>query len=211
MRDLHRLFPKRTIMQVHTFPKMSQDLQIFEHIAKNFWLFSFLPFYNFSANASLAAIRGTIVFTLAAVAVWGGWSSGRRLVLNGTRLKYATADFFFSPSFPTCTYLLVWVYLWMYLLVCMCSCLARLSCRLLSPIPSSSVCSIWPLWWRVKGNDRPFEDALVPASWIMQRVKRAGSQRKLQSLSASPVSLGERLQCCGEIRPTPSGDLVKLN
>lgn len=79
---------------------MSQDLQIFEHIAKNFWLFSFLPFYNFSANASLAAIRGTIVFTLAAVAVWGGWSSGRRLVLNGTRLKYATADFFLVPASP---------------------------------------------------------------------------------------------------------------
>lgn len=151
-----------------------------------------------------------IVFTSAAVAAWGG-SSGRRLVLNGTRLKYATADFWIPKVSHLYVYPLVWVYLWMYLLVCMCSCLDRLSWRLLFPIPSSSVCSIWPLWWRVKGNDRPFEDALVPASWIMQRVQQAGSQRRLQSLSASPVSLGERLQCCGEIRPTLSGDLVKLN
>lgn len=154
------------------------------------------------------------MFTSAAVTVRGG-SSGRRLVLNG-KIEICHDRFFFEfPSFPTCTDSFVWVYLWMYLLVCTCSCLARLSWRLLPPpsppITSSSVCSIRPLWWRVKGNDRPFEDALVLASWIMQRVQWAGSQRRLQSLSASAVFLGERLQCCGEISTTLSRELVKLN
>lgn len=115
------------------------------------------------------------VYSISIVVVWG--ASVGRLVLNSTRLKQIFWEF---PKIRQ--YTLVWFYLWMYLLECDPACL---SCRLFFPIPFSNVCSIWLLWWRVKGNDRPFEDAIVPASWIMQKVQRAGPQSKLQSLSAS--------------------------
>lgn len=222
--------PVRTIIPEKLLPFQKMSQKTWMGLAEKLLIVPFvcplITFFFFSPPARLRLGRnaGISRCLLSAAVLRGGGGSGRRLVFE-SRLKYATTDFFFfffwiPKTFPSCTYLFVWVYLWMYLLVCGVPCLARLSWRLHFPptthhpppaSPSSSVCSIWPLWWRVKGNDRPFEDALVPGSWIMQRVQRAGSQRKLQSLSASPVSLGERLQCCGEIRPTLSRDLVKLN